>query len=142
MKQVFLSTLLVDAISCILFITLLAAAGRADSFIIALYGAIMAFGNALVPTLICVLFFKSINNKTTLTNRASTKLFQTTILLIVFTSGIYLWSAIDVATFYWDLSKITLLEIEKDFQSQFSGYLPILCIHALIIPMVYEYLNE
>lgn len=142
MKQVFFSTLLVDLISCVFFITALAIVGKIDAPITALYCVIMAFGNALAPTLIGVLIFKLINKKTILTSKIGTKLFQAIILLILFLVGICLWSVTDIVVFYSDLSKITIFRIEQDFQSQFSGYLPILCIHAVIIPVVYDYLNE
>jgi hypothetical protein len=128
-------TFLTDLGSCLLMLIIFT---FSDSFGAGLYVIILIFGNILIPTIIAVLFFLMLRKKTTLKTPLKTILLQAIILMPLYVLGLYLWATIDSLLF----EKLTWENIQQDFNSQFSGFLPVIIAQAIQIPVLDHWLTK
>lgn len=129
MKQVIKLTLLTTIGSCIIMFILLIIV---DSFGMGLYASILTFGNILLPTLGAVLIYKLIKAKTTLKKDIWTVTLQAIILAGFFTLGLYIWAVCEAAIY----KTLTWTDAKAVYESEFSGFLPIVFSEAVLIPLL------
>jgi hypothetical protein len=103
-----------------------------DSFGMGMYAGIMTFGNILLPTLGAVLIYKSIKQKTILNNEIGTIILQAVLLVSLFIFGLYIWAAGEAAL----LRTLTWAETKAVYNSEFSGFLPVVFTEAILIPFI------
>jgi hypothetical protein len=97
----------------------------------ALYGAILTFGNIVIPTLLGVLLFQIVKNKIKFANETKTLVLRMLVLIVVFILSLIMWAIGDVG-----FSDLTLQNIKEDFNSQFSGFSLIAISLAIAIPSI------
>lgn len=137
-RQIILPTLITAFVSSVTFSIIYLIKG--DFVYSPLYVGILTFGNILIPTLIAIILFRLLYNKTKLHNNLATKAFQAIVLSLIFVAGLYTLAILDIL--FLDIGELTLVNINNDFNSQFVGFLPIAFCEALIIPFVYSLLNK
>jgi hypothetical protein len=139
MRKTIKLTLFTDVAGCIaMVITLLV---KADIWV-ALFTGLYSFFYILVPTLIGTLIFLAIRQKTTLKAQFATSCLQFFLLSLLFLSGVYLWAVLDVMATNFSFNNLTFARINNDFKNEFAGFLPVVFCEALIIPILYNYLNK
>lgn len=135
MGRIITLTLLTDLSCCIvLFIV----GAIIHDFATGCYIAVMSLGNILLPTLGAVLIYTVIKGWTRLKSTFKTIALQSIILAVVFVVGLFVWATIDVylyKTIQWE-------NILYDYQTEFSGFLPVVLAEALLIPMIDLWLTK
>ena len=96
-----------------------------------------AFGNILIPTLVGVLIFKLIDQKTMLTRQNLTIILQIIILTILFLTCIYLWATLE--TFI--SNDLSFKSVQEDFNREFREWLPAIFTTAIALPILNKKLN-
>jgi len=129
MKQIIKLTLLADFSSSIIILILYT---FTDNFGIGLYFSISTFCNILFPTLFAVLVYKFLKRKTTLGNVIGTIFLQTTLFTGIYILGLYFWSAAEALFF----RNLTWTDTKAVFDSEFSGFIPIVFTVAILIPLL------
>jgi len=136
MGKIIKLTLLTDLGSCILMLIFT----TGESFVVGLYVSILFFGYFLIPTIIAVRLFLLLRKKTTLKTPLKTILLQACILIPLFILGLYIWSTIDILSMPYE--KLTWENIQQDFNSDFSVFLPITIAQAILIPVLDHWLTK
>jgi ATP/ADP translocase len=135
MKRIITLTLMSDIGGCLamlLFFTI------TDNWGIGLYAGVMTFGNILLPTLIAVLIYQIVKNKTKFDNHFLTITIQTILLAGLFIFGLFLWASADAIAF----TTLTWNNVIDDYNAQFSGFLPVVFTEALLIPTIDLWLTK
>jgi hypothetical protein len=135
MGRIILLTLLADLGSCI---TMLIYFTVLDSFGMGLYAGVLTFGNILIPTIGAVLLFKLIKRWIIFSNSTLLIMIQVTLLAVLFIIGLFAWATIDSVLF----ETMTWQNIKNDYDSQFSGFLPVVFTEALLIPIIDLWLTK
>lgn len=137
MGKIIKLTLLTDLGSCILMLIIIT---TGESFVVGLYVSIHFFGYFLIPTIIAVLLFLLLRKKTTLKTPLKTILLQACILIPLFILGLYIWATIDILSLPYE--KLTWENIQQDFNSDFSVFLPETIAQAILIPVLDHWLTK
>jgi hypothetical protein len=127
MKRIFLTTLFATLLGCFIVGMLF----LFESPRMALYGAIMTFGNIIIPTLVGVLLFQVVRKKIKFVNETKTLILRMLILFLVFILALIIWAIGDIA-----LSGLTIKNIVDDFSSEFAGFIIIAISSAIAIPSI------
>jgi flagellar biosynthesis protein FlhB len=135
MGRIILLTLLADIGSCI---TMLIYFTVLDSFGMGLYAGVLTFGNILIPSIGAVLLFKLIKRWISLSNSTLLIMIQVTLLTVLLIFGLFVWAAIDSILF----ETMTWQNIKYDYDSQFSGFLPVVLAEAVLIPIIDLWLTK
>ena len=137
MGKIIKLTLLTDLGCCVLMLIIFT---TGESFGMGLYVSILIFGYILIPTIIAVLLFLLIRKKTTLKTPLKTILLQASILIPLFILGLYIWATIDILSLPYE--KLTWENIQQDFNTNFSGFLPVTIAQAILIPVLDHWLTK
>ena len=127
MKQVIKLTLLASLSSCIIMVVIWTIT---NSYKMALSVGLLTFGNILLPTLGAVLIYFTVKRWTTLVNPICTMILQATLLTGLFIVGLSIWATGEAATH----DALTWIKITEVFDSEFTGFLPIVILEAILIP--------
>ena len=137
MGKIIKLTLLTDLGCCVLMLIIFT---TGESFGMGLYVSILIFGYILIPTIIAVLLFLLLRKKTTLKTPLKTILLQASILIPLFILGLYIWATIDILSLPYE--KLTWENIQQDFNTYFSGFLPVTIAQAILIPVLDHWLTK
>jgi hypothetical protein len=135
MKRIITLTLLSDigvGLAMLIFFSI------TDSWGIGLYAGILTFGNILIPTLIAVLIFQLVKKTTNFDNPLLTISTQTMLLAGLFVFGLFIWATAEAILF----TTLTWENIIDDYNSQFSGFLPVAFTEAFLIPTIDLWLTK
>jgi hypothetical protein len=127
LKRILLTTLFATLLGCLIAGVLF----LFESSGMALYGAILTFGNIIIPTLLGVLIFQIVKSKINFANETKTLVLRMLVLIVMFILALVIWAIGDVA-----FSDLTLQNIKEDFNSQFSGFSIIAISLAIAIPSI------
>jgi hypothetical protein len=135
MGRIIKITLLADLASCIVVLVIVTIR---ESLGLGLYVGFYTFWNVLIPTLVAVLIYEFVKRRTILKFDVLTILFQTIILTMLFTAGLFVWAGAEAAifkTFNWT-------NTESVFDTEFSGFMTVVFSEALVIPTLDLYFRK
>tara|TARA_Y100000589_G_C26632557_1_gene418685 strand:+ start:144 stop:500 length:357 start_codon:yes stop_codon:yes gene_type:complete len=97
------------------------------------YVGLMLIPNIFIPALIGSSIFLLLRPNINFTKTTRGVIYQQIILFIIFILCLYIWAIIDSLIF----KTLTLENVKKDFNSQFAGFIPIVAIFSVSIPLLY-----
>lgn len=127
MRRILLTTLFATLLGCLIVGILF----LFESPRMALYGAILTFGNIVIPTLSGVLLFQIVKSKIKFVNETKTLIVRMLILIAIFFLSLIIWAIGEVG-----FSDLTIQNIKENFNSQFSGFSLIAISLAIAIPAI------
>jgi len=83
-----------------------------------------------------------IGERAALKNKYLTKAFQAILLSLLFFLVLYVWSVGHIIIWHPDGNELTISNIIIDFDYNFKGFIWVVILEALLIPIIYDGLNK
>jgi hypothetical protein len=136
---VLFSTICVTIISCLIIAFKIAYQEDDDRII--LYAFIMVAGNIIGPILFTTFLYSWLKKYIASNYKVLVYCKQLLLIALIFIAGIILLTSSKVISYYSGFSGFTFNNLKKEFDSSYLGYIDLLILATLLIPVTY-YLFE
>jgi hypothetical protein len=132
---VLLTTICVVTISCLIIACKISF--TEDESGMFLYAFVMIAGNIIGPVLFTTFLYSWLKRYIHSVTRVLTYCKQLILIALIFTTGTILMTSFKVISYYSGFSCFTFNNLNKEFDSSYRGYVPLLILATFLIPLIY-----